>query len=443
MDPTKDDESAPEWRNRTLFAFKQKCLELIDQEPGLDRNEIFALLRRIKECTEELNEEEHFFFEDEWRPRPLRPPVPHLCRQAMSEEEAVILLQTAEEMYRTMPGEHSTRCALVEALILCNRFGDALEKVQFLHPSDAERYYYQAEAEWRIGPTRLEAALGALQQGLTLCDDLEASNKLKQLELMLLRQQKAYEAVNSSPSSPSSSSTTTSSSVQAWTNFLCTLPCGEGGTVFHNREDGSRPRCLCPGAFGAAATGLSSCLRLSPSSSRAKHEEALLLLDEALGHTNKGETRLAAQLRFERALLLRTLGKFQDSFLDFQRIGRLAPDAYPDLLDHLQEAATLVTDHMTRSSPCPFSSSSPESPVAKTQEVDGGGRLYELLGITPSATAKDITNSYRKLALLYHPDKCVQNKRHDAHQMFQRIALAYATLSNPLERAQYDFTFTK
>ncbi len=61
---------------------------------------------------------------------------------------------------------------------------------------------------------------------------------------------------------------------------------------------------------------------------------------------------------------------------------------------------------------------------------------YELLGITKTATEEEMKKAYRKLALKYHPDRNPGNK--EAEEKFKLINEAYAVLSNPEKRKQYD-----
>ena len=61
--------------------------------------------------------------------------------------------------------------------------------------------------------------------------------------------------------------------------------------------------------------------------------------------------------------------------------------------------------------------------------------LYEILGITPSATQSDIKSSYKKLARKYHPDV---NPGQDAQEMFQEIAYAKEILTDEHKRNIYD-----
>lgn len=58
-----------------------------------------------------------------------------------------------------------------------------------------------------------------------------------------------------------------------------------------------------------------------------------------------------------------------------------------------------------------------------------------MLGIAKDAPQKAIKDAFRNLAMTYHPDR---NKSPDAESRFKEIAEAYAVLSDPAKRAQYD-----
>ena len=60
---------------------------------------------------------------------------------------------------------------------------------------------------------------------------------------------------------------------------------------------------------------------------------------------------------------------------------------------------------------------------------------YETLGVPHDADVKAIKDAFRKLALKYHPDR---NKEAGAEERFKEIAEAYAVLSDPKKRAEYD-----
>uniref|UniRef100_A0A5K4EQW0 Putative dnaj (Hsp40) homolog, subfamily C, member n=1 Tax=Schistosoma mansoni TaxID=6183 RepID=A0A5K4EQW0_SCHMA len=74
--------------------------------------------------------------------------------------------------------------------------------------------------------------------------------------------------------------------------------------------------------------------------------------------------------------------------------------------------------------------------------------LYSVLGVDKSASAADLRMAYKRLSLLFHPDKHsistpednekITSSASDAVAAFGQIASAYAILSNPEQRAIYD-----
>ncbi|MEN6463801.1 MAG: DnaJ C-terminal domain-containing protein [Syntrophaceae bacterium] len=62
---------------------------------------------------------------------------------------------------------------------------------------------------------------------------------------------------------------------------------------------------------------------------------------------------------------------------------------------------------------------------------------YKTLGLEKSASAEDIKKAYRKLALKHHPDRNPNDKK-NAEEKFKKISEAYAVLSDPEKRQQYD-----
>jgi len=60
---------------------------------------------------------------------------------------------------------------------------------------------------------------------------------------------------------------------------------------------------------------------------------------------------------------------------------------------------------------------------------------YEVLGVPRDADEKAIKDAFRSLALKYHPDR---NKEAGAEERFKEIAEAYAVLSDPAKRKNYD-----
>ncbi len=61
---------------------------------------------------------------------------------------------------------------------------------------------------------------------------------------------------------------------------------------------------------------------------------------------------------------------------------------------------------------------------------------YKILGVEKSASDSEIKKKYRKLAMKYHPDKTKGDKA--SEEKFKKISEAYAVLSDPKKRKEYD-----
>jgi curved DNA-binding protein CbpA len=66
--------------------------------------------------------------------------------------------------------------------------------------------------------------------------------------------------------------------------------------------------------------------------------------------------------------------------------------------------------------------------------------FYEILGIPKTADQKTIRTAYKRLAMMYHPDRNPHNLQ--AEEMFKKINEAYHTLSDPLKKLNYDTRIT-
>ena len=63
---------------------------------------------------------------------------------------------------------------------------------------------------------------------------------------------------------------------------------------------------------------------------------------------------------------------------------------------------------------------------------------YNVLGIKKSASQKEISKAYRKLALKYHPDRNSSCSKVKCEQKFKEISEAYQVLSDKISRRIYD-----
>lgn len=79
--------------------------------------------------------------------------------------------------------------------------------------------------------------------------------------------------------------------------------------------------------------------------------------------------------------------------------------------------------------PCPFAGQGTFILIIRVKDY------YAILGVDHTASHPDIKKAYRKLAVLYHPDK---NSSSDAKSRFQEINEAYDVLSDAEKKAWYD-----
>ena len=63
------------------------------------------------------------------------------------------------------------------------------------------------------------------------------------------------------------------------------------------------------------------------------------------------------------------------------------------------------------------------------------GDYYKELGLHRHATSNDIRTAYKRLALIWHPDR---NKAKDAEEKFKKIKHAYDVLIDENQRREYD-----
>ena len=69
--------------------------------------------------------------------------------------------------------------------------------------------------------------------------------------------------------------------------------------------------------------------------------------------------------------------------------------------------------------------------------------LYAVLNLKQDASPDSIKKAYRRLALIYHPDKhatAAEQAKADASIKFQQIGFAYAVLSDQKRKTRYDRT---
>ncbi len=63
---------------------------------------------------------------------------------------------------------------------------------------------------------------------------------------------------------------------------------------------------------------------------------------------------------------------------------------------------------------------------------------YKILGVNKSNSSEEIKKAYKKLALKFHPDRAPFDKNKEYEEKFKEVSEAYAVLSDPKKKQQYD-----
>ncbi|CAD7928001.1 unnamed protein product [Amoebophrya sp. A120] len=159
--------------------------------------------------------------------------------------------------------------------------------------------------------------------------------------------------------------------------------------------------------------------------------KALDDLDHALGLFPKYKRAL-----FRKGVVQMDAGRAKDAIQSFETLMGLGRD-WEHLLDWLVRAHAMQRrgGGVTFQTTGMFS----EQKLGTWAEAAGEGDIanekdhYAVLGVSQDATEKQLKRAYRVLSLKYHPDKEGGSTR-----AFQRVALAYQTLSDPEKREQYN-----
>ncbi|KAK9461292.1 uncharacterized protein V1516DRAFT_356619 [Lipomyces oligophaga] len=176
---------------------------------------------------------------------------------------------------------------------------------------------------------------------------------------------------------------------------------------------------------------------------RGALQEALALYSEALSvdPTNKVTN---SRLLSNRATVNMRLSKYEEVVTDCEAAIELDPSFVKvrrtkaralGKLERWEEAVREFSDAL-ESNPADNNLRAElkeaELELKKSKRID----YYKILGISKSADDSEIKKAYRKMALLYHPDKNPDDPA--AHERFKEVGEAYEILSDSQKRARYD-----
>ena len=84
-----------------------------------------------------------------------------------------------------------------------------------------------------------------------------------------------------------------------------------------------------------------------------------------------------------------------------------------------------------------------DDPISQFFPGQEGVDLFAVLRLDQSATLDNVKKAYRRLALIYHPDKhatASDDAKADASLKFQQVGFAYTVLSDDKKRKRYERT---
>jgi DnaJ family protein B protein 12 len=99
-------------------------------------------------------------------------------------------------------------------------------------------------------------------------------------------------------------------------------------------------------------------------------------------------------------------------------------DEQPQYKEHQQQSKSSASDKEYN-----------KEDLEAVKRIDKCKDYYQILGVSKEATDSDIRKAYKKLALQLHPDK---NKCPGATEAFKAISNAFAILTDPEKRMEYD-----
>lgn len=102
---------------------------------------------------------------------------------------------------------------------------------------------------------------------------------------------------------------------------------------------------------------------------------------------------------------------------------------------HQRTSHSPTNDHHDNEEASTSSANFTQEQVEAVKRIRKCKNYYEILGLGKDVSETELKKAYRKLALAFHPDK---NKAPGASEAFKAIGNAYAVLSEPEKKRQYD-----
>ncbi|MFH1530821.1 MAG: J domain-containing protein [Pseudomonadota bacterium] len=195
------------------------------------------------------------------------------------------------------------------------------------------------------------------------------------------------------------------------------------------------------GGFGPVplSAHLSNPLSLAAEAMDVVQEQDLFWLEERLGNR---WVRLAPGRRIPPALRARDRDGMLDRLPGWQEASLFSRSARAARLGAILLGFGYLSTELRQSRAVPHevAQRTHGRPVVldKLSLLRSGGTWYELLGVSPLSSPRELKARYRSLALVCHPDRVEIGLQDQAKSLFAELAHAYHALMDEQARAEYD-----
>ena len=165
----------------------------------------------------------------------------------------------------------------------------------------------------------------------------------------------------------------------------------------------------------------------------SNRDEADKCLELALKYIKQGN-KIKAEKFVRKAEKLFPSRKIQEILNLVQQMGEEDDEPNGSVPTHQRNGHSPAHDHDNEEASTSSANFSQDQ-VEAVKRIRKCKNYYEILGVKKEVTETELKKAYRKLALAFHPDK---NKAPGASEAFKAIGNAYAVLSEPEKKRQYD-----
>jgi len=165
----------------------------------------------------------------------------------------------------------------------------------------------------------------------------------------------------------------------------------------------------------------------------SNRDEADKCLELALKYIKQGN-KVKAEKFVRKAEKLYPSRKIQEILNLVQQMGEEEDVSHGSVPPHQRNGHSPSQEHDNEEASTSSANYTQEQ-VEAVKRIRKCKNYYEILGVGKDVSENELKKAYRKLALAFHPDK---NKAPGASEAFKAIGNAYAVLSEPEKKRQYD-----